>query len=137
MNNLEKQMKLAEEAVELIKEFRKEAEVLGTNPLKEITIKENGRIIEVNDEFDGIVEYELNEISSIFSMEMDGWGPCSPGFYEAISLAEEDFKYDFPNYTKEEFKEYVGSIKYTEYRCEAIYERLKEIDKEAEDLMES
>lgn len=137
MNNLEKQMKLAEEAVELIKEFRKEAEVLGTNPLKEITIKENGRIIEVNDEFDGIVEYELNEISSIFSMEMDGWGPCSPGFYEAISLAEEDFKYDFPKYTKEEFKEYVGSIKYTEYRCEAIYERLKEIDKEAEDLMES
>lgn len=69
-------------------------------------------------------------------MEMDGWEPCSPGFYEAISLAEDDFKYDFPKYTKEEFKEYVGSIKYAEYRCEAIYERLKEIDKEAEELME-
>ena len=121
MNNLEKQMKLAEEAVELIKEFRKESEILGTNPLKEITIKENGRIIEADDEFEGIVQYQLNEISSIFSIEMEGWGPCGPGFYEAISLAESDFKYDFPKYTKEEFKEYVGSIKYAEYRCEEIY----------------
>ena len=135
ISNLEKQMKLAEEAVELIKEFRKEAEILVSNPLNKITIKENGRIIEVDDEFDGIVEYELNEISSIFRMEMDGWGPCSPGFYEAISLAEDDFKDDFEKYTKEEFKEYVGSIKYTEYRCEAIYERLKEIDEEAEEIM--
>lgn len=132
MSNLEKQMKLAEEAVELIKEFREEASILGTNPLKEIKIKENGRIIEVDDEDDGIVEYELSEISSIFSIEMEGWGPCGPGFYEAISLAESDFKYDFKKYTKKEFKEYVGSIKYTEYRCEAIYERLKEIQKEAE-----
>lgn len=135
MNNLEKQMKLAEEAVELIKEFRKESEILGTNPLKEITIKENGKIIEVNDEFEGIVEYELNEISSIFSIEMEGWGPCGPGFYEAISLAESDFKYDLKKYTKEEFKEHVGRIKYTEYRCEAIYERLKEIGEEATNLI--
>ncbi|WP_288221547.1 hypothetical protein [uncultured Clostridium sp.] len=45
-------MKLAEEAVEPIKEFREEALILETNPSKEIKIKENVRIIEVNDEFD-------------------------------------------------------------------------------------
>ena len=55
MGNLDKQMKLAEEAVELIKEFREVASILGVNPLKGISIKENGAVIEVEDEFDGIV----------------------------------------------------------------------------------
>ena len=36
--------------------------------------------------------------------------------------------------TKEEFKDYVGNLKYAEYRCEAIYERLEEIEKEREAL---
>ncbi|WP_195990254.1 hypothetical protein [Clostridium sp. D53t1_180928_C8] len=127
---LEKQMKLANEAVELIKEFREEAAILGTNPLKAISIKENGEVIEVDDEFEGIKEYSLSEISSIFQAEMRGWGPCSAGFYEAISLAEADLEYDFKRYSKEEFKEYAGNLKYAEFRCEAIYERLEEIEKE-------
>ena len=127
---LEKQMKLANEAVELIKEFREEAAILGTNPLKAISIKENGEVIEVDDEFEGIKEYSLSEISSIFQAEMIGWGPCSAGFYEAISLAEADLEYDFKRYSKEEFKEYAGNLKYAEFRCEAIYERLEEIEKE-------
>ena len=127
---LEKQMKLANEAVELIKEFREEAAILGTNPLKAISIKENGEVIEVDDEFEGIKEYSLSEISSIFQAEMRGWGPCSAGFYEAISLAEADLEYDFKRYSKEEFTEYAGNLKYAEFRCEAIYERLEEIEKE-------
>ena len=54
MNRLEGLMKLANEAVELIKEFRKEAEILGLNPLRAISIKNHGEIIEVDDEFEGI-----------------------------------------------------------------------------------
>ena len=65
---------------------------------------------------------------------MRGYGPCTAGFYEAVSLAEADLEYDFKRYSKEEFKEYVGNLKYAEYRCEAIYERLEEIEKEAEEL---
>ena len=131
MSKLEKQMKLAIEAVELIKEFRKEAAILGTNPLNSISIKENGEIIEVDDDFEGIKEYPLTKISSIFELEMRGYGPCTPGFYEAIGLAEADLEYDFKRYSKEEFKKYVGNLKYAEFRCEAIYERLEEIQKEA------
>ena len=134
MNRLDKLMKLANEAVELIKEFREEAEILGTNPLRAISIKANGEIIEVDDEFEGIKEYSLNKISSIFELEMRGYGPCTAGFYEAVSLAEADLEYDFKRYSKEEFKEYAGNLKYTEYRCEAIYERLEEIEKEVENL---
>ena len=134
MNRLERLMKLANEAVELIKEFRKEAEILGINPLRAISIKNHGEIIEVDDEFEGIKEYSLNKISSIFELEMRGYGPCTAGFYEAVSLAEADLEYDFKRYSKEEFKDYVGNLKYAEYRCEAIYERLEEIEKEREAL---
>lgn len=134
MNRLEKLMKLANEAVELIKEFREEAAILGTNPLRAISIKNDGEIIEVDDEFEGIKEYSLDKISSIFELEMRGYGPYTAGFYEAVSLAEADLEYDFKRYSKEEFKEYVGNLKYAEYRCEAIYERLEKIEKEVEDL---
>ena len=65
---------------------------------------------------------------------MRGWGPCSAGFYEAISLAEDDLEDEFKSLSKAEFKEYVGNLKYAEYRCEEIYIRLEEIDDEVEEL---
>lgn len=132
MKNVEKQRELAKEAVKLIKEFRKESGVLGDNPLVGIKIKKGGSVIEVEDSYEGITEYELNEISSIFTTEMRGWGPCSAGFYEAIGLAQSDLESDFKRLSKTEFKKYVGNLKYAEYRCEAIFKRLEEIEKEAE-----
>ena len=135
MSKLKQRMKLAKEAVELIKEFRGEEAILGHNPLRAVSIKEDGEIIEVDDEFDGVIEYSLTDISSIFTLEMRGWGPCSAGFYEAISLAEGDLEYEFKTLSKTEFKEYVGNLKYAEYRCEEIYKRLEEIEREASKLM--
>ena len=102
--------------------------IVGDNPIKSIEIKEDGSIIEIDHEYDGLEEYQLSKISSIFLSEMRGWGPCSAGFYEAISLAEADLEYDFKRLSKTEFKEYVGNLKYAEYRCEEIYKRLEEID---------
>ena len=135
MSTLEQRMKLANEAVELIEEFRGEAGILGHNPLQSVSIKEDGEIIEVDDEFDGVIEYSLTEISSVFSLEMRGWGPCPAGFYEAMEAALSSLESDFKRYSKEEFKEYVGDLKYTEYRCEEIYKRLEEIEREASKLM--
>ena len=80
MSKLEKRMKLAKEAVELIKEFRGEEAILGHNPLRAVSIKEDGEIIEVDDEFDGVIEYSLTDISSIFTLEMRGWGLYSAYF---------------------------------------------------------
>ena len=95
---------------------------------------ENGSIIEINHEYKGLELYQLSEISSIFLSEMRGWGPCSAGFYEVINLAESDLEDDFKSLSKIEFKEYVGNLKYAEYRCEEIYKRLEELEKEAEEL---
>ena len=135
MSKLETRMKLAKEAVELIKEFRGEEAILGHNPLRAVSIKEDGEIIEVDDEFDGVIGYSLTNISSIFALEMRGWGPCPAGFYEAMEAALNSLESDFKRYSKEEFKEYVGDLKYTEYRCEEIYKRLEEIEREASKLM--
>ena len=94
MSKLKQRMKLAKEAAGLIEEFRREEGILGHNPLQSVAIKEDGRIIEVDDEFDGVIEYSLTEISSVFALEMRGWGPCPAGFYEAISLAEGELEYE-------------------------------------------
>ena len=134
MSKLEKRTKLANEAVKLIKEFREESAILGCNPLKSVTIQEEGEIIEVDDEFEGVKEYLLTDISSVFTLEMRGWGPCPAGFYEGMGLALDSLEYDFKKYSKEEFKEYAGNLKYAEYRCEEIYKRLEEIEKEASAL---
>ena len=56
MSKLEQRMKLAKEAAGLIEEFRGEAGTLGHNPLRSVSIKEDGEIIEVDDEFDGVIE---------------------------------------------------------------------------------
>lgn len=131
MSNIDKQMKLANEAVELIKEFRETAAVIGENFLKGICIKDDGAFIEIDDEYEGVKEYALTHISSVFTLEMRGWGPCNASFYEGIGLAEAELEYDYKEYSKEEFKEYVGNLKYAEYRCEEIYLRLEEIENEA------
>ena len=134
MSKLKQRMKLANEAARLIEEFRGEEGILGHNTLQSVSIKEDGRIIEVDDEFEGVIEYSITNISSVFALEMRGWGPCPAGFYEAISLAEGELEYEFKRLSKKEFKEYVGNLKYAEYRCEEIYKRLKEIEREALEL---
>ena len=134
MSKLKQRMKLANEAARLIEEFRGEAGTLGHNPLRSVSIKEDGRIIEVDDEFEGVIEYSITNISSVFALEMRGWGPCSAGFYETMESALNDLENNFKTYSKEEFKEYVGDLKYAEYRCEEIYKRLEEIEREALEL---
>ena len=74
MSKLEQRMKLAKEAAGLIEEFRGEAGTLGHNPLRSVSIKEDGEIIEVDHEYDGLEEYQLSEISSIFLSEMERLG---------------------------------------------------------------
>lgn len=128
MNKLKKQMELANEAVKLIEEFVEVSSIVRENSLNEIKIKNEGAIIEIDDEFSDIIEYPLNKISSVFSDEMRGYGPCNASFYEAIGIAESELESNFDSLSEIEFKKYVGNLKYAEYRCEAIYKRLIEIE---------
>lgn len=135
MTNLEKRLKLANEAKDLIIEFREEVARLGENSLEKISVSEDGSIIYVTDTYDGDEEYALEEISSIFTTEMRGWGPCSAQLCEAIDMAKADAEGEYKNMEKDEYIQYVGGLFYMEQRCEEIYIRLKEIEKEAEELI--
>ena len=135
MTNLEKRLKLANEAKDLIIEFRAEEGRLGENVLEKISISEDGSTIYVTETYDGEKEYALVEISEIFLTEMRGWGPCSAQLEEAISMAQSEVESEYKNMTKEEYIQYVGGLYYMELRCEEIYVRLEQIEKEAEELL--
>ena len=135
MTKLEKRLKLANEAKNLIIEFRNEESRLGENVLEDISISEDGSIIYVTDMYDGDEEYALEEISSIFTAEMRGWGPCSAQLCEAIDMAKAEVEYEYKNMKKDDYIQYVGGLFYMEQRCEEIYVRLKEREKEAEGLI--
>ena len=135
MNNNDKVLKLAEEAKNLIIEFRNEASVLGENPLNDISISEDGFEITIDSDWTGVTEFSLFEISSALHDDMECWGSASPAFYECIdmSISLIDEKYSEKN--RDEFINYVGQLYYAQYRCEEIYERLQEIDDEASKLL--
>lgn len=135
MTNLEKRLKLANEAKDLIIEFRAEEGRLGENVLEKISISEDGSTIFVTETYDGEKEYALEEISEIFLTEMRGWGPCSAQLKEAISMAQSEVESEYKNMTKEEYIQYVGGLYYMELRCEEIYVRLEQIEKEVEELL--
>ncbi|MEG0855812.1 MAG: hypothetical protein RSG52_04940 [Terrisporobacter sp.] len=135
MTNLEKMLKLANEAKDLIIEFREEEIRLGENILKEISISEDGLTIYVTEVYDGEKEYALEEISGMFLTEMRGWGPCSAQLYEAISMAQSEVESEYKRMNKEEYIQYVGGLYYMELRCEEIYVRLEQIEQEAAELL--
>lgn len=131
METKEKLKSLAEEAASLIKEFD-EVDILSEDLFNEVNVKENGVAISVDDVFEGKAEYPLTKVSSVFDMCMRGWGPEPAGFYDALEEAKYELKDCIEKCSKEEFKKYAGDLAYAEYRCESIYERLKEIEEEAE-----
>ena len=129
MNNNDKILKLAEEAKNLIIEFRNEASVLGENPLNDISISEDGFEITIDSNWTGVEEYSLFDISSALYDDMEH------SFDECI---ETSIGFIYEHYVKknrDDFINYAGQLYYAKYRCEEIYKRLQEIDDEASELL--
>lgn len=136
MGNFEIKKELTTRAVELIKEFRNEGILIcGENILESISVNDTFDVITVKTIYeDEAIEYDLSDISSVFSLEMDGWGPCSPSFYEGFELAIAEAEYEYKKRDKDDFVKYIGGLCYMKYRCEEIYEELKVIEKKAKVL---
>ena len=130
MNKLGKQLDLAKEAVELIKEFKKLETPISDVLFTDVKSNNDGSKIIINHEYDGILEYELKKIASIFEEEIEGFGPFYSGFYDGIEELKNYFNNDYEQMNKEEFMKHVGKVYYMQFRCEEIYERLKSIQEE-------
>ena len=61
------------------------------------------------------------KINSVFRNEIEGFGSCGSGFYEAIELAKNGLDDEFKNMDKKEFIKYVGTIFYIYNRFQDIY----------------
>ena len=80
--------------------------------------------------YDGRLLYDLKEVHIVFEDEIDGFGPYGGGFYEVINLDVNEFECYYNKIGKKKFMNYVGKVYYMKFRCEEIYERLKEIAEE-------
>lgn len=132
---MEKQLELAKEAVSLIKEFRRLATIIGDNIFKSVKSNKDGSKIIINHAYEGRLVYNLNEIHNALEDEMEGFAPCGGGLDEAVDLVVDEFECEYRNKDKKEFMKYVGKVYYMKFRCEEIYERLKEIEEEVSEIM--
>lgn len=55
--------------------------------------------------------------------------------YEAIGIAQSEVEDKYKTMSKDKYIQYVGGLYYMEQRCEEIYVRLEQIEKEAKELL--
>lgn len=131
---LGKKIEIARKSVDLIREFFSLEAILGENLCRWIEINKETASIIINDLYEGVLEYDVEKAAIAFEERINGWGPCSSGFYDDIEGEKNCFDDKFSELSKDEFINYVGSIYYTEYRCEEIVKELKELAKEYKKL---
>lgn len=130
MKDFEKKEVLATEAVKLIKEFREQSQIFGEKSFKNVRINEAHNSILIEDICDGLIEVDLREVSKIFKEEIEDRGPYGVHFYNALEELREEATNKFEKMDKRIFMEQIGETYYVQHKCEDIYERLKEIEKE-------
>ena len=118
---------LAQEAVELIKEFGEISKLIcgGDNLIESVHIGDDNSIIVKELYKDENDEYDLFDISSILEASIT-YGGLDEDFDFQISECMDNFN----KMEKDEFINRIGSLYYGQLRCEKIYERLVEIEKE-------
>lgn len=131
---LGKKIEIARKSVDLIREFFSLEAILGENLCRGIEINKETASIIINYLYEGVLEYDVEKAAIAFEERINGWGPCSSGFYDAIEEEKNWFDDKFSELSKDEFINYVGSIYYTEYRCEEIVKELKELAEEYKEL---
>ena len=127
---IERRLKLANEAVELIHEFEEIVGKIGFSIMREVSINEEKLTIKAIDPNDNDLELELYEVATVYRSIIDGCGPCG-GIFEEIDFRIDDIEDDYKNKSKEELLNYVGHLYYAKYRCIEIYDRLQDIEDEA------
>ena len=130
MVNGARKRELIEEARNLIVEYYEEEKILcdGENQLEYINISEDGtEIILKEKNYENKEYYSLTDISSKLEFIE---------YFEALDFAKMDASDEYKKMNKEEYIQYVGSLYYLGERGKEIYERLQEIEREAEKIEE-
>lgn len=131
MERTERKKELAKEAAKLIKEFKKVEEVIAANTFKSVRVDRDGSAVLIEDVNMGKLRYGIDFVSAVVGFKIQGFGPCGSDFYSALEEQRAFVKEKYNELSKKEFVNYMGNLHYVECRCEEIYKRLQEIEREA------
>ena len=104
---LGKKIEIARKSVDLIREFFSLEAILGENLCRGIEINKETASIIINDLYEGVLEYDVEKAAIAFEERINGWGPCSSGFYDDIEGEKNCFDDKFSELSKDEFINYV------------------------------
>lgn len=128
-----KNIKLAEEAVMLIKEFMEKVMPIYNEEILinvEMNVDEyDEMIISIDERYDGKKDYMLFEISEAFDYYYSSEYTSSERLEEAFSLKMNEL--NMKKMERNEYLKAMGDLCYSELRCHEIYDRLKEIEHES------
>ena len=136
MSNLQRKKQLAKKAMKLLKEYRECIRVFGAEKYVSVELNDTYDVITTVDEDGEEIEYNISEVSSEISSQLNGIGPCSSVFYENLELCKDEYELrnKYEEVSKKEFIDYVGKLHYAEFRCPEICEELEEIEEEYNEL---
>lgn len=132
MTIINKQLELANEARDLILEFMREENTVHDNDLqyKKVEVNPDGSVIFVFEDEDEKSDYNITDISLSISSLYDERAV----FHSFIELAKEKTDENYKHMSKNDFIHTMGNLHYVERRCEEIFERLEEIEDEAQKI---
>ena len=134
MRNLTKRKKLANESLELVKEFESLAKHIRKSEKSKFKISNDYRELSyIEGEMEVAYSHYLDNISEIYSSEVDGGElrvkDLEDEIYEAKKVINQE------NNNKKEILKLIDNIDDIHNRCEEIYNRLKQIELEATYVM--
>ena len=134
MRNLTKRKKLANESLELVKEFESLAKHIRKSEKSKFKISNDYRELSyIEGEMEVAYSHYLDNISEIYSSEVDGGElrvkDLEDEIYEAKKVINQE------NNNKKEILKLIDNIDDIHKRCEEIYNRLKQIELEATYVM--
>ncbi|WP_297522472.1 hypothetical protein [uncultured Clostridium sp.] len=131
MDTLDKRKKLIDEVISLIREFEGISVDIRESRIEELRIDDEYTQISYELEDEKLI-FPLTKISHIYEIEFEGLGELAPTFPELVLGIKQNIEANFEQMNKADFIHFVGNIYYADLRCRQIYNRLKEIEKEAQ-----
>lgn len=127
-----KKLMLANEARDLLLEFMREENSIHDTDLqyKRVDVNQDGTVISIFEDDEEKSDYNITDISLSISNLYDQ----REIFKTFIEMTKEKTDKNYENMSKENFVRAMGNLHYTERRCRKIFERLVEIEIEANQI---
>lgn len=135
MRNLAKRKKLAKEALDLIKEFEAVSSTFRDSSMDSFRIGGDYRELSyIEGEMQVFYSHYLDNITEIYAREIEGF-QCEDGTMSDCVFKLREYIEKKQGLTNEVRNRFIEKLEYSYGRCKDIYDRLKDIEIEASEVM--